>query len=213
MPCYRAKKNHTSNPVNKPGVGSSWGLCWKLVPCCSTTSSTTGSTTSSSNTTGTQSSSSNTTGTQSSSSNTTGTQSSSSTTTSATSSSSTSPQPSQSPGYRGYRAYPCGTWDVNDCSTTWHSLGSGIPTMVWHTADTPTKWNCTDVNGSIITYTIVRAWGITGLTDSTCVLLVRDDSMLSNAAVSNMYMLGATGTQNCGNCALTFYASSPSMQP
>ena len=34
MPCYRAKSDHVSEAISKPGIGASWTTFWVEVPCC-----------------------------------------------------------------------------------------------------------------------------------------------------------------------------------
>jgi hypothetical protein len=92
-------------------------------------------------------------------------------------------------------AYPCGSWDQVNCTTQgWSTLSGGIPTQIFHTLDTATKYT-----GCGLNYTIARVYGVTGLAAGTCALLIRDDTI---TPVSTMWLIGQ-GTQSCGTCAVT----------
>ena len=217
MPCYRAKTNHVSTAITRPGVGASWTNHWALVPCCSPSAS------SNSSPSGSKSSSSSVAGSKTSSSSVSGGQSSSSSagrdpsdsSKSSTSSTSGGSSYSSSSGaafnqYIHYRAYPCtgNNWTSVDCATwTTSALGSGVPIGVYYTDDAAvTKYTCNLNGGGQITYSILRVYGITALGQGDCALIIKDQAVTPTQYTT---LLG-TGYTNCTTCDNNLTAIPPS---
>ena len=180
MPCYRAKTNHVSTAITRPGVGASWTNHWALVPCCSSSSSNTVPDPSSS----------------------------SSSAVGGSSSSSASGGGSQ-PTYTFYRAYSCAgnNWSSTDCATwTTAALGSGVPIGVHYTDNNNlTTWTCNLNGGGQITYSICRIYGIAAIGQGNCTLIIKDQTITPAGYAT---LLG-TGYQNCTVCDNNLIAIPP----